>query len=133
MADINCAALVYIENQQLLLVKVRDLEKYYLPGGKIEADEEPIDAAIRETYEELNVKLERSLVRYLGRVEGPAYPQDAIVSLECFVYDGKLDDVAKNNEITGIRYFDLKYHDQIAPAVLVLIDQLKNGVWSYEK
>lgn len=66
-------------------------------------------------------------------MEGPAYPQDATVSLECFVYDGTLKDITENNEITGIRYFNLEDHDQIAPAVLVLIEQLKNGVLSYEK
>lgn len=133
MADINCAALVYIEDEKLLLVKVRELEKYYLPGGKIEAGERPIDAAIREAYEELNVVLDESLVRYVGRVEGPAYPQDAVVSLECFTYDGKLSDISKNNEITEVRYFDLRHHEQIAPAVLVLIEQMKNGVLSYAK
>ncbi|TDM01759.1 NUDIX domain-containing protein [Macrococcus hajekii] len=133
MADIHCAALVYIKDEQLLLVRVRELEKYYLPGGKIEAGEEPMAAAIREVYEELGVVLDPSLVRYLGCVEGPAYPQDATVSLECFTYDGSLEEVASNNEITGIRYFDLVESDHIAPAVLVLIEQLNNKELVYEK
>lgn len=35
MADINCAALVYIENQQLLLVKVRELENIIYQVAKL--------------------------------------------------------------------------------------------------
>ncbi|TDM02435.1 NUDIX hydrolase [Macrococcus carouselicus] len=133
MADINCAALVYIEDSKLLLVKVRELEKYYLPGGKIEAGEEPIDTAIREVHEELNVELDKKQVHYLGRVEGPAYPQDATVSLECFTYEGSLEEAVRHNEITGIRYFDLEHSDLIAPAVLVLIDKLNSKALVYDK
>ncbi|ULG74528.1 NUDIX hydrolase [Macrococcus brunensis] len=133
MADIKCAALVYIKDEQLLLVKVRELEKYYLPGGKIEDGEEPLAAVVREVQEELNVELEQDKVHYLGCVEGPAYPQNATVSLECFTYKGSLAQAVEHNEITGLRYFDLAHSEMIAPAVLVLIDKLNSQELIYEK
>lgn len=49
------ALTVTIKNNSLLLVKRRDVPVWVLPGGGIEAGEEPQEAAIRETLEETGV------------------------------------------------------------------------------
>lgn len=120
-----CANLVDIKDNQLLLVKVRENEKYYLPGGKIEAGESDIESLIREMEEELSVKLDASKLTYLDTLIGPAYPDtDNEVELRCYTYEG-LDTFEKSSEITDAQYMDMSDVTNIAPAVKVLIQKLQ--------
>ncbi len=54
---------------KILLVKRRDVPIWVLPGGHIEEDETPIQAAVRETKEEsgFNVKIIRQVAKYLHK------------------------------------------------------------------
>jgi len=55
-----------------LLVGLRELEqKYVLPGGHLEADERPMDAALREVREEAGVPVTNLLYLGEGVVETP--------------------------------------------------------------
>jgi 8-oxo-dGTP pyrophosphatase MutT (NUDIX family) len=54
---LKCACLVALNNNSLLLVRVRDNQKWYLPGGKIEPNETAEQALIRELSEELNIQI----------------------------------------------------------------------------
>ncbi|WP_414052741.1 NUDIX hydrolase [Macrococcus animalis] len=120
-----CANLVEIKDNKLLLVKVRDNEKYYLPGGKIETGESDIESLTREMEEELSVKLDASKFAYLDTIIGPAYPDtNHDVELRCYTYEG-LDTVEKSSEITDVQYMDMSDTTNIAPAVQVLIQKLQ--------
>lgn len=122
-----CANLVDIKDNKLLLVKVRDNEKYYLPGGKIEAGESDIESLIREMEEELSVKLNPSKLTYLDTITGPAYPDtDNEVELRCYTYE-ELDTVEKSNEITDVQYMDMSDTTNIALAVKFLIQKLQQN------
>lgn len=58
---------VYVFNpisNQFLLVKHKKLGKWVQPGGHIEMDEDPEEAAIRETYEETGLHVELVGERY---------------------------------------------------------------------
>ena len=55
MKPLRCACLVAEEGDRLLLVRVRQNEHWYLPGGKIEEGEQPRDALRRELEEELGI------------------------------------------------------------------------------
>lgn len=48
-----------------------------LPGGRIEADETPLQAAIRETQEELNMKNEE--IQYIGEMDYFISPFNTII------------------------------------------------------
>lgn len=63
-----------IENTQgeVLLVRKRASSIFIQPGGKIEADEDPLAALARELEEELAVELELSEVVFLGQFEDEA-------------------------------------------------------------
>lgn len=55
----NRDSFVIIENNKVALIKrVRDGQEYYVfPGGGIENEESPEQAAIRETFEELGIHI----------------------------------------------------------------------------
>lgn len=72
-----CASTYVInpENKKVLLVKHKDFNKWLQPGGHIEDNETPEEAAIREVYEETGIKAtligqhfprEDDLIRPLG-------------------------------------------------------------------
>lgn len=129
MADINCVCLVEIKDNQLMLVKVRENTKYYFPGGKIEDNEAPIDALLREIQEELGVHLEKHELHHMGNVIGPAYPDATMtVSLACFKSIKPIENFSAESEITEIKWFDIAYDDAIAPAVLEFIEQYNQGL-----
>lgn len=69
------------------MVRVRDNQHWYLPGGKIEQGEIASEALKREIREELNIKLIPKSIQYLYTVTGPAYNEEALVDLVCFSAD----------------------------------------------
>ncbi|KAB2212213.1 NUDIX domain-containing protein, partial [Staphylococcus epidermidis] len=72
---IKCVCLVEETADKILLVQVRNREKYYFPGGKIEEGESPVHALLREVKEELNLTLTMDEIEYIGTIVGPAYLQ----------------------------------------------------------
>lgn len=71
MTTIKIAAAVIRDgNGDLLLVRKRGTEAFMQPGGKIEADERPVNALARELREELGIVMSRST--YLGSFSAPA-------------------------------------------------------------
>ncbi|MBR2840845.1 MAG: NUDIX hydrolase [Bacilli bacterium] len=54
-----CASAFIINpyDKKILLVKHADYDKWLQPGGHIEPDETPEDAAVREVYEETGIKI----------------------------------------------------------------------------
>ncbi len=57
---------------RLLIVRKKNTEKYMLPGGKIEPNETPIEALIRELKEELDVEIPAALANFITTYEAPA-------------------------------------------------------------
>lgn len=120
----TCANLVHMKEGKLLLVKVRENEHYYLPGGKIEAGEDDRTSLERELREELSLELDKENMQYLYTVTGPAYPDtDKSVELRCYKYDGDIGDIQMNSEITDVKYVDIDDKEKIAPAVNKLIEE----------
>lgn len=120
----TCANLVHMKDGKLLLVKVRENEHYYLPGGKIEAGEDDRTSLERELREELSLQLDKENMQYLYTVTGPAYPDtDKTVELRCYKYDGDIGDIQMNSEITDVKYVNINDKEKIAPAVNKLIEE----------
>lgn len=126
MTILRCACLVQVKDNQLLLVRVRDNEHWYLPGGKIEDGEHPKEALIREVMEELGIPLQPESVTYLCTVVGPAYKQEAEVELVCFqaAWSGEIVPLSEINEVS---FINMNEHHLLAPAVLKLVEQLNRN------
>ena len=87
MSTIRIAAAVILDEAgKTLLVRKRGTTAFMQAGGKIEADEAPLDTLRRELKEELDIDLGGTLPRYLGNFSAPAANEEGrIVEAEVFL------------------------------------------------
>ncbi|MEP6620916.1 MAG: NUDIX domain-containing protein [bacterium] len=106
----SVSAHVFDQERRLLLVCQRDSSEWSTPGGMIEPDEMPADAAVRETWEETGLVV--SPERILGVFGGPAfvvnYPggdqvQYVITAFACVVMSGELR--VASDETSNARFY----------------------------
>lgn len=124
---IRCVCLVEETEDKILLVQVRHREKYYFPGGKIEAHESMLDAIQREVNEELKLDIPQTQFEYIGTVVGQAYPQKNMqTELNGYRVTTDIDweQIQIDNEITDIKWVDKTDTHLIAPAVQTWIAQI---------
>ncbi|UXR69435.1 NUDIX domain-containing protein [Staphylococcus sp. IVB6246] len=122
---IRCVCLVERKGDYLRLVQVRNREKLYFPGGKIEQGESLETALVRELKEELQLILLEDQLEYIGTVVGPAYPQEGeLTELNGFRTHVPIDwsRIHIDAEITNIDWVHIADHTRIAPAVRKWID-----------
>jgi 8-oxo-dGTP pyrophosphatase MutT (NUDIX family) len=122
MKLLRCACLVAEQGDRLLLVRVRQNEHWYLPGGKIEEGESPEQALQRELMEELGISVDPESVRYLYTVRGPAYGQPCEVELVCFSAQWK-NLPRPLGEISDVQWLHRQEQAKFAPAVQVLCSE----------
>lgn len=100
---IKQAAVVLLidDNDSVLVVNRPKQNKFGLPGGKVEPGETPIDAAVRETYEETGIDLDPfNLVPIYGAIE---YGDDGNhYYTTCFLYDIGQHQFEIKDEYVGI-------------------------------
>lgn len=126
-SPLKCACLVAQRGNTLLLVRVRQNEHWYLPGGKIEHHESPQSALQRELDEELGIQLEHGSIKYLCTVVGPAYGQPGNVELVCFAGRWSGEPQARG-EVSEVRWLELTDTSKFAPAVQRLCaEHLRHG------
>lgn len=123
---LRCACLVVAnsQTQNILLVRVRDNLKWYLPGGKIEPSETAAEAVIRELKEELNIVIFPASLRLLVTIKDVAYEVADDVELNCFTaqYKGNLSPMAEISEVRMVNW--RTEQDLLAPAVIKLCHYL---------
>ena len=116
---LRCACLVDRRGSTLLLVRVRQNQHWYLPGGKIEDHESPQSALQRELREELGIQLCPDSVKYLYTVVGPAYGEPGLVELMCFSGEWSGEPQARG-EISEVQWLEFDETRKLAPAVQLL-------------
>ncbi|MBA3815268.1 MAG: NUDIX domain-containing protein [Parachlamydiaceae bacterium] len=92
------------QKDQILLVKRRDVPMWVLPGGGIDPEETPQEAAIREVFEEtgLSVNIQRHIATYtpINRLANLTYVY------ECQVKEGSLTTGAETRDLA---FFELSH------------------------
>ena len=73
------AALLLNADGQTLLVRKRATTAFMQPGGKIEADELPVQALARELEEELGLVIDPTQATFLGQFSAPAANEPGFV------------------------------------------------------
>ena len=126
----QCACLVEVNDDHILLVRVRDNRHWYLPGGKVEAHETPEQALARELEEELCIRVKPETVNYLYTVKGPAYGMDGEVELICFSAEWQ-GDIRPAAEISDVKPIHISDTEKLAPAVKLLCQQYPGNTEHY--
>lgn len=88
------AVVVYDPAGRILLVRKRGTSKYMQPGGKLEQNEAPVQAAIRELHEELGLDFAPASLTDRGQWRGAA-ANEAGTELLAYVFDAALADAVR--------------------------------------
>lgn len=129
---INTAGLIVYKDRQLLLAFSNNKKAWYLPGGKIDPEESPLEALIREIEEELCVTLLETDLTPLFHITAPAFgeKEGIIMEQDCFL--GPVDLPYKaSSEIGELRYFtmeDYKAQSPIVPGVITAFERLQFSI-----
>ena len=98
--------IVYRDDGDILLVKNRfSRQKWALPGGGVKHNESYEQAAVRETLEEIGLKIHN--LRYLGKAN--SYESYAKFSVRVFAAHASNYDIKCNFEIMEARWLNMNY------------------------
>lgn len=98
--------IVYSDDGKILLVRSRfSRQKWALPGGGVKHNESYEHAAVRETLEEVGLKIHN--LRYLGKAN--SHESYAKFSVRVFVAHASDYDIKCNFEIMESRWFNRDY------------------------
>lgn len=112
-------AMVFDEQERILLVRRRGADHYQLPGGKIEDGETASDAVCREVLEEVELMLRKDSLTFVGQADGRAMVDyEATVSAQ--VFTGEASGSARPaSEIEDLIWFDLNQESDVKLAHLL--------------
>ena len=103
---------------RVLLVRHGDVGRWTTPGGAVDPQEVPSDAAVREMWEETGLHVE--LVRILGVYGGPLfttiYSNGDVVSFAMTVFEGR--PIAGTAKPDGVETLDVRYFTAAETAAL---------------
>ena len=116
---IHTAGLIVLKDNKLLLAYSDNKQAWYLAGGKIDKEENSIDAITREVREELNLTLDPERLSYYCHITAPAYGElpHIIMEQDCFLYHLH-EEIEPSNEISEVKFFNLQMY-QSEPAQVV--------------
>jgi 8-oxo-dGTP diphosphatase len=112
--DIVVAAVALVRNGHVLTVRKRGTERFMLVGGKLEPGESALEAALRETYEEVGLVVESATLLGEFLSEAANEPGHTLHSTVFWV-ESDAEPVA-SAEIAEVRWTPLRDHpDDLAP------------------
>lgn len=120
MKTLNIATACFInENRELLVVRKQKTIAWMLPGGKLDNQETPSEALVREVWEELQITLIAEKLTHLGSFVAVA-ANEANTSVHAHAFIAKLPGNQKpivSAEIAEMRWLPLHgpYPEMIAP------------------
>lgn len=105
----SVTAIIFDENNRILLARHADTGRWVAPGGSIEPNEKPVDAVIREALEETGLIVEPTKILgvFGGREFEIVYSNGDRVTYVMTVYDCKIaggELKPDNSETVELRY-----------------------------
>lgn len=129
MPALHTSGLVLINKNKVLLALSKNKNAFYLPGGKVNKNENAKQALIREIEEELSCVLKDDRLKFYKHITAPAFGENANIIMEqdCFFYNEELN-IVPSAEIEKTEWFSkAEYLQQknIAPGVIKLFELLE--------
>ncbi|MNR70401.1 hypothetical protein D3C72_08780 [compost metagenome] len=113
------AAVIIRTDGKTLLVRKRGTTAFMQPGGKIEQQETPASALLRELVEEIGLHASLDDLHPLGHFEAPAANEAGFtVSADVFLIESGDAHIARSAEIEELRWIDPKKPGDIVMAEL---------------
>lgn len=120
---------IFIKDNKLLIDKPRKRPTYQMIGGRVEENETPFNAAIRECHEELGDKaiFDESKIKQIMDFEEIATSDPNLkIHFYVFMYEGELTgELTTSEEIESFLWYETKLGNEI------LSNTLKNEVVPY--
>ncbi|MEO1546938.1 MAG: NUDIX domain-containing protein [Bacteroidota bacterium] len=111
MTEIDKIAFIETRNGQVLSTKSKGKTKYYIPGGKRERGETDEETLVREVAEELDVRIDKNTVEYVGtfKAQSDGAKEGVLVKMTCYraKFEGTLKPTSEIEEIRWLNYKDL--------------------------
>ena len=111
MKEIDKIAFIQTSNGQILSTRSKGKTKFYIPGGKRELGETDEATLIREVTEELDVKIKKDTIEYVGtfKAQSDGAKEGVLVKMTCYkaVYEGVVKPSSEIEEIKWLNYKDL--------------------------
>lgn len=136
-----CASAIVINpvNKKILLVKHNIFNKWVQPGGHIEQNESPEEAAIRETYEETSIKIKLLGERfprstdYIRPLSIQKNERNGKIHLDFFyigIPEGSHKPIPDINEVSQANWFTRKELDEIDvfPDIKITMDYILDKI-----
>lgn len=99
---------IFIKDNKILIDKSRKRYTYQMIGGKVENEETPLQAAIRECHEELGEK--------------------AIFDEDLFELVMEFDEIATSDGVTPIHFYVFKYNGELQ-GDLSISEEIEKFMW----
>ncbi|MCX8804577.1 NUDIX domain-containing protein [Vibrio parahaemolyticus] len=116
MKKLESVAWVLKKDGKVLCVKTKGKNKYFIPGGKLEAGETHQLGLLREIKEELNIDLIANTISHEFTVVDWAYGiEDTELEMHCYSADFS-GDIVPDSEIELVKWIDKSEIDECAPA-----------------
>lgn len=104
--DIYKAAGIIIKDRRLLVTRTKSHDVFIAPGGKLQADETPVQAVIRELQEEFQLHIEPADLELFGTFYAEAagsHNAGKRLRMDVFVVQNT-DQIVPDNEIEEVRW-----------------------------
>ncbi len=103
---------MFFKDKKLLIDKPRKRNTYQMIGGRVEENETPIEAAIRECHEELG--------------------EEAVFDSNLIELVMEFDEIATSDGVTPIHFYVFKYNGELQ-GTLNVSDEIENFKWYTSK
>lgn len=124
MPEVIASTWACVRGRRLLVVRPKNVDVFYVPGGKPEPGETMAEAAIREVREETEVELPPASLRPFTEIVAAAYGRPGTdVRLFAFLADSDALPVPAA-EIAELDWFTTADAPRCAPAIQVLLAEL---------
>ena len=127
MKLIDKLAWLYIKDRKVLVVRSKDKDVFYAPGGKREKDETDDQALIREIEEELEVRIKPETICHLETFEAQAHGKARGVNVVMRCHSADFEGELKpSSEIEEMEWFTTKDMNRTPEAGKIILQWLKD-------